>query len=246
LDTASRFAKALDAESSAQPDDPDLLPVRLVRATAAVLPVDGVGLSVHRGPDLRTPLAASTETASLAEALQFTAGSGPCLLAAESRYPVFATEELLVRRWPAFHDLLVTRTPMRSVLALSLPEPLRGIACMDLFSTDPDGATTIDAFEARHVAALVSERLGSAGDWSPWPSSEEPLWIRTPGARHRSRLWTAVGMVMSALQVPFPDGLALLRAHAYGTDRTADDLAADLVARRIRPEQLREDADSDR
>jgi len=245
VDTASRFAKALDAETSAQPDDPDLLPVRLTRAAAAVLPVDGVGLSIHRGPDLRTPLAASTEVASVAESLQFTAGAGPCLLAAESRYPVFAPEALLAQRWPVFHDLLVTRTPIRSVLALSLPEPLRGIGGMDLFSTDPDGATAVDVFEARLVAGMVAERLGSAGDWSSWPAPEEPLWVRTPAARRRSRLWTAVGMVMSALLVPFPDGLALLRAHAYATDRTADDLAADLVARRIRPEQLREDADSD-
>ena len=55
-----------------------------------------------------------------------------------------------------------------------------------------------------------------------------------------------MGLVMAALHVPFPDALGLLRAHAYATDRTADDLAADLVARRIDPEELREDADSDR
>ena len=42
------------------------------------------------------------------------------------------------------------------------------------------------------------------------------------------------------------DQAGLLRAHAYATDRTADDLAADPVARRIDPEELREDADSDR
>ena len=246
MDTASRFAEALDAESGSQHDDPDLLPVRLARAAAAVLPVDGVGLSIHRGPDLRTPLAASTEAASLAESLQFTTGTGPCLLAAESRYPVFATEELMARRWPIFHDLLVTRTPLRSVLALCLPAPLRGVAGMDLFSTDPDGAATIDVFQARLVAALVAERLGPAGDWSPWPAVEEPVWVRTTAARRRSRLWTAVGLVMAALHVPFTDALGLLRAHAYATDRTADDLAADLVARRIDPEELREDADSDR
>ncbi len=246
MDTASRFTEALDAEPSARRDDPDLLPVRLARAAAAVLPVGGVGLSIHRGPDLRTPLAASTEVASLAESFQFTAGTGPCLCAAESRYPVFGTEEVLARRWPVFHDLLVTRTPMRSVLALSLPDPLKGVAGMDLFFTDPEGAAMIDVFEARLVAGMVSERLGAAGEWSPWPSADEPLWVRTPGARRRSQLWMAVGMVMSALQVSFPDGLALLRGHAYATDRTADDLAADLVARRIHPHQLIEDADSDR
>ncbi len=55
-----------------------------------------------------------------------------------------------------------------------------------------------------------------------------------------------MGLVVAALHVPFPDALGLLRTHAHTTDRTADDLAADLVTRRIDPEELREDADSDR
>jgi hypothetical protein len=46
---------------------------------AAVLPVEGVGLGVHSGLD-RTPLAASSELATTAGRLQFTAGTGPCLL----------------------------------------------------------------------------------------------------------------------------------------------------------------------
>ena len=112
--------------------------------------------------------------------------------------------------------------------------------------TDPDGAATVDVFQARLVAGLVAERLAPAGDRSPWPAVEEPVRVRTPAARRRSRLWTAVGLVMAASHVPSPDALGLLRAHAYATDRTADDLAADLVARRIDPEELREDADSDR
>ena len=56
----------------------------------------------------------------------------------------------------------------------------------------------------------------------------------------------AVGIVMLALRLPASDALALLRGYAYATDRTADDLATDLVERRIQPGQLREDADSDR
>jgi hypothetical protein len=120
VDTASRFVEALDAHTSATGDDPDLLPVRLAHVAAVVLRVDGVGLSIHGEPGLRTPLAASSEVAATAERLQFTAGSEPCLLAAESGLPVFGTEEILARRWPVCHDLLVTSTPLRSVLALSL------------------------------------------------------------------------------------------------------------------------------
>jgi hypothetical protein len=245
VDIAIRFLEALDAEVSASDEDPDLLPVRLARAAAAVLPVEGVGLSLHGEPGLRTPLAASGEVASTAERLQFTVGSGPCLLAAESGFPVFGTEEILARRWPAFHDLLVTRTPVRSVLALSLNGRLKGVGGMDLYLADPDGVSAVDVFEARCVAELVSDHLAVAADWSVWTPTELPAWTDTPDAQRRGRLWMAVGMLMLALEAPAPDALAVLRGYAYAAGRTADDVAIDLVERRLQADQLREDAGSD-
>jgi hypothetical protein len=250
VDVAIRFAQALDGVVGASGDDPDLLAVRLTRAAAAVLPVDGVGLSIHGEPGRRTPLAASSEVATVAERLQFTAGTGPCLFAAESGLPVFGSEAVLARRWPVFHDLLVTHTPLRSTLALSLRGRLKGIGGMDLYFAAADGVTGVDAFEARCVAELVSERLEAAADWSVWTPTEipteMPTWADTPEARRRGRLWMAVGMLMLALRLPAADALAVLRGYAYAADRTADDVAVDLVEQHLRPEQLRGDAGSDR
>ena len=245
MDVATRFVEALAGDAGASGDDADLMPARLAHAAAAALSVDGVGLSVHGEPGRRTPLAASSGFASTAERLQFTAGSGPCLLAAESGLPVFATEEILTRRWPAFHDLLVTRTPVRSVLALSLGGWLRGVGGMDLYLTDPAGATAVDIFEARCVADLVSDRLEAAADWSVWTRTELPPWADTTDARRRGRLWMAVGMLMLALEATAPVALAVLRGYAYAVGRTADDVAVDLVERRLRPAELGEDAGSD-
>jgi hypothetical protein len=239
--------RALDAaDAGGAGDDPDLLPVRLVRAAAAVLPVDGVGLSIHGASGRRTPLAASSAAASTAERLQFTAGIGPCLLAAESGFPVFADEEALARRWPVFYDLLVRETPVRSVLALSLPGRLRGFGAMDLYFTTSSGVTAVDVFAARCVAELVADHLEVAADWSVWEPTELPAWSDTSDARRRGRLWMAVGMLMVALEVPTPDALAVLRGYANAVGRTADDVAEDLVEFRLPIDQLREDADSDR
>jgi hypothetical protein len=232
-----RFVEALDAHTSATGDDPDLLPLRLAHVTAAVLGVDGVGLSIHGEPGRRTPLAASSEVAATAERLQFTAGSGPCLLAAESGFPVFASEQPLARRWPVYHDLLVTHTP--------LPGRLRGVGAMDLYLVEPDGVAAVDLFAARCVAELVSDHLEVAADWSVWTPTELPSWSDTADARRRGRLWMAVGMLTLALQAPASDALAVLRGYAYAAGRTADDVAVDLVERRLQPEQLREDAGSD-
>jgi hypothetical protein len=244
VDVAIRFVEALDAGAASA--DPDLLPERLAHAAAAVLPVDGVGLSLHGEAGRRTPLAASSEAAATAERLQFTAGSGPCLLAAESGLPVFANEEILGRRWPVFYDLLVTHTLLRSVLALSLSGRLQAVGGMDLYFADPDGVTAVDVYEARCVARLVSDHLDVAADWSVWTPTELPAWSETPDAQRRGRLWMAVGMLMLALEAPTPDALAVLRGYAYAAGRTADEVALDLIERRLQPDQLREDAGSDR
>jgi hypothetical protein len=76
--------------------------------------------------------------------------------------------------------------------------------------------------------------------------TELPAWSDTPNARRRGQLCMAVGMLALALEAPAPDAPAVLRGSAYAAGRTADDVAIDLVERRLRPEQLREDADSDR
>src|SRR3712207_9447995 len=101
--------------------------------------------------------------AATAERLQFTVGSGPCLFAAQSGWPVFAVDPVLSRRWPAFHDLLVTHTPYRSLVALPLRDELTGLGVLSLYSCRSDGLVTVDAFEARSVVQLIFEHLRQIG-----------------------------------------------------------------------------------
>jgi hypothetical protein len=84
-----KFGDAL-AKWAVEWDEPELLPVQLARAAATSLGVDGVGLSLHDTVGNSTPLAANDEAATTAERLQFTAGAGPCMFAAQSGWPGFA------------------------------------------------------------------------------------------------------------------------------------------------------------
>jgi hypothetical protein len=227
------FGNALAAEWIAEGDLPELLPVQLARAAAMSLRVDGAGLSVHDAAGHSTPLGANDEAAGTAERLQFTAGSGPCMFSAESGEPVFATQDQLRTRWPAFHDLLVTHTPFRSVLALALPGELRGHGALDLYLPHPVGLVTFDIGEALCVAELISSQLSHAASWAEWTESDGPPWTNTEPARQRSRVWMATGMVSLALKLQVTDALAVLRSHAYAADRTVDALAADIVSGRL-------------
>jgi hypothetical protein len=184
----------------------------------------------------------SDEVAAAAERLQFTVGNGPCLLAAQSGWPVFGVDPIRPRRWPVFHDLLVTQTPYQSIVALPLHDELAGLGVLSLYFLRSDGLTTVDALEARAVAQLITARLRCTAAWSSSSDTGSPAWMNSPAAQRRAKVWQAMGVVMLAMSVSAEDALAVLRCHAYGAGREVDAVAADLTSGRISVSQLREDA----
>jgi hypothetical protein len=85
----------------------------------------------------------------------------------------------------------------------------------------------------------VTSALSDAAVWSAWSPAEGPEWIQGPAPRRRAAVWEAMGKVSVDLEVGIPTSLALLRAAAYGSGRTTDDVAADLLAGRLRATDLR-------
>lgn len=236
---AGRFQVALDAEDTPDLRGPELLPVRLARACARTLRVDDAGMSLVDAAQQRVPLGASSDEAEIAERLQFTVGDGPCMTVQETRQPVFAVEEDLRRRWPVFTDLLFGSTSYRAVVGLPLQPALAGPAAVDLYFRRPEDVPRLDVFEALAVGELVTSALSDAAVWSAWSPTEGPEWLHGPVPRRRAAVWEAMGKVSVDLEVGIPTSLALLRAAAYGSSRTTDDVAADLLAGRLRTTDLR-------
>lgn len=234
---AGRFEAELEAVDGPELGGPELLPVRLSLACTRVLGVDGAGISMSSG-GRRIPLGASSEAAMLAERLQFTAGDGPCMAAQRSREPVFAPLAELRRRWPAFADLLVERSPYRAVVALPLREAISGLGAIDLYFGRDEGVPELDVFEAMAVGDLVTSTLSETAVWSTWSPAQGPDWLHGPAARRRGEVWEAMGRVALALDGDALAALALLRARAYGAGRTVDDVAHDLLAGRLRVTDL--------
>jgi hypothetical protein len=211
----------------------------LARACDAVLPVDGAGISVlDVEQQQRVPLGASNDDAECAERLQFTVGTGPCAEAQSTRQPVFAVEDDLRRRWPAFTDLLFGNTPYRAVVALPLRPALAGSGAIDLYFREGGRVTGLDVFEALAVGELVTSALSEATVWSTWSPAHGPDWLQGPTPRRRATVWEAMGKVAVELQIGAPAALDLLRAAAYGSGRLVDDVAADLVDGTLTPEDL--------
>jgi hypothetical protein len=242
---AERFHAAVGDVSDVDLSGPELLPVRLSRAVARMLRVEGAGLSVHDGAGRRIPIGASSEDAALAERLQFTAGSGPCEVSQERHEPVFAATSDLQRRWPTFAGLLLEQTPFRAVVALPLGDTLAGKGALDLFFTDDGEVTDLDVFEAMAVGDLVASALGEATVWSTWSPQDGPAWLHGPAARRRAVVWEAIGALSLSMETGARAALDLLRMSAWAGGRSVDEVAEDLVAGRLDPADLRLEDDGD-
>ena len=236
---ADRFTTALAAPSGTELSGAELLPVRLSRACVTVLGVDGAGLSTVDGAGRWLPLGASGPAACTAERMQFTAGEGPCTASRADDQPVFAVEEDLRRRWPAFAGLLLAGSPYRGVIALPLRPAPWGAGALDLYVTEGAAVAGVDVFAATAVGELVSAALSDATIWSTWTSEDGPGWLRSTTTRRRARVWEAMGRISLDLDVPAEEALALLRADARTGGRSVDDVAAELLAGHRGPADLR-------
>jgi len=236
---ADRFAEEVRAAGKHGLEGSELLPERLIRGAAAMLPVDDASLSLHEGGDKRVPLGSSSAEAATAERLQFTVGDGPCMMAARLGEPVFASEEDLRRRWPQFAEQLFERTPFRAVVAFPLLQALSGQGALDLYFRRSERIARLDVFEAMAVGELITASLSDAAVFSDWTVDVGPDWLHAPPARRRARVWQAMGRLALQLDVEGPAALDLMRAHALVTGRSLDEVAADVLADRLDAQALR-------
>jgi GAF domain-containing protein len=148
-----RFDRALSAGLGERTStSPDLLPVVLCRATVAVLPVEGAGLSLTG--DLRVPLGSSDDLAARGERLQVTLGEGPCLTAAALGQPLVADMKRMTTAWPLFAEEFLGQTPYRSVASVPLTDDGSTFGALDLYSTRTE---TLDEVVLVELAAQVAD-----------------------------------------------------------------------------------------
>ena len=234
---AQRFVRELDQLPPPELRGPEMLAVRLTRAAVAALPVDGAGLSIHDMNGLRTPIGASDPVASLAERLQFTHGAGPCLRAHDDGVAIAFDEQMIARNWPELHDAMIGETPFRAVLSVPLLPPLGPLVVLDLYVQDAEALPRTDRDDVEEVTVALTRAMVAAALGAPKEDGRRGWWDG-PDALLRARVWQATGMVNVSLGLDTEDALDVLRARAFATDRTVDDVADDVVAGRLSIDEL--------
>ncbi|MFJ9770855.1 GAF and ANTAR domain-containing protein [Kitasatospora sp. NPDC101157] len=214
------------------------LPERLCVACVEALAVESAAITLMADPGHRGGVWATDERARRMEERQFSLGEGPGVDAFRSRRPVVVADFLAPDevRWPVLVVDLASTAPVDRVLRSVYAAPLHlgpsGIGVLSLYRSGPgvpgpDETADIQVAATSVTLAIVGSFLG--------PSDEVPaqLWLDDPPL-NGVEVDQAVGMIMVQARVPAGEALDLLRAHAFAHGREIDEVAHDVVERRLR------------
>jgi GAF domain len=219
-------------------------PRRICEACIAVLPVSRAAVTMMAGPDRQEPIFASDAIAAHLDEMQFRLGEGPCVEAITERRPVLVPDlaEVADSRWPVF-AAAARRTPIRAAFVFPLQAGAIGVGVLDLYRDEPGMLGRDELAGALRAAdavlwALLGIRDGNQTERPPPArhsgNGADPHGWLTGSPLDHIEVYQATGMVMAQLDAPAETALSRLRAYAFVHDRTIDDIARDVVARRLR------------
>ncbi|MFI1988243.1 GAF and ANTAR domain-containing protein [Actinoplanes sp. NPDC020271] len=217
----------------------------LCRACLTDLPgIGGVGVTMMT-PQTQQVRYASDPVSARVEQLQFLLGEGPCRDAYAAAAPVLADdlrEPTWFERWPAFTPAALM-AGAQAIFALPLGIGATGMGVLDLYRDTPGELPASSLAYARVLAGAVIELI--LAETAAHEDSDDPPQYGGAGdpRLHRAAVHQATGMISVQLGVPVEEALARLRAHAFAAGRDLDELAADVVARRLRFDTLADDED---
>ena len=195
-----------------------------------LLGVDGAGLTLQRPDSAPMPIGASGPVMAQLEELERTLGEGPCVDAFTTGRPVAEPDLATATRWPGFTAAALAASA-RSVFGYPLMMPGGRFGALNLYGARPMTISGQQHDDALALARLATHAvLATLASTAPEALALELLDV---GA-HELVVNQATGMVAEQLGLPTRDALARLRARAFADNRPLSDLAADVVARRLR------------
>jgi hypothetical protein len=209
-------------------------PQRIAELCVQMLGVTGAGISLVSDTGHRGVICATDDLSRRIEDLQITLGEGPCIDVAHTGTPVLVgdlhdTKDVAIERWPAFMAA-ATEAGVRAVFAFPLRIGAIGVGALDMYRERP-GALADDELSAAllgaQAAAVALLGLETSPDGGLADGAET-------GVRYQAQVHQATGMVMLQLGVTIEQAFLLLRARAFSTERPLNDVAAEVVQRRLR------------
>jgi hypothetical protein len=208
----------------------------LCAACVTLFEIDAAAISLVFSGVASGTFGSSDASARAYDELQFTIGEGPCLDSVATHGPILVAD--LAKpgnvRWPLYRPALLDYK-IRGVFAIPVVLAGEFVGALDLFRTEPGelpsdelagavvaaelaGAPLLDLMESDLQAAVNDPNSSSWADFN---------------ALSRTEVSQATGMLVAQLEIEPAEALVRLRAHAYATNRSATDVARDILNRRL-------------
>jgi hypothetical protein len=211
----------------------------LCQACVMLFGIDAAALSLVFSGVTNGTFGSSDAAARVYDELQFTIGEGPCLDSVSTHAPVLVPDlaKPSVVRWPLYRPAMLDHK-IRGVFAIPVVLAGEFVGALDLFKTQP-GELPVDQLAGAVIAAelagaplldLMHSDLQAAVN-DPYSNAWADL-----NALSRVEVSQATGMVVAQLGVEPAEALVRLRAHAYATNRSATEVARDILDRRLQLE----------
>jgi len=215
------------------------VPQAVAGKAAAALGVDGICAGLGTGPSGLVLSWGQEAVSAQLEDLQFTLGQGPGVDATAGAAVLVANLAAEAARWPVFAPAAAA-LGVRALFALPLRIGAISVGTLLAHRATPgpliDGALA-DAFALADAVTVLLIHQQSTGTGHHRRAGDRPAPGRAPPATYRAQVHQATGMISAQLGVSVAEALVRLRAHAYADGRLIAQVAADVVARRLRLDQ---------
>jgi hypothetical protein len=202
----------------------------LCGACASEFGVTGAGIALIVEGTHRGTLGTSDTNSGALEELQGTFAEGPCLDAHITGTPVFEPTLADATRWAMFTPAALD-AGVQAVFAFPLQAGAARFGALDLYRNTPGPLSQDDIDDAASIAGLVTGLVLITQAGAPPGTLPEAI---DELLDHSSVVHQAAGMLSVQLGTTIEDANVALRAHAFATERPLNDVARDVVARRVR------------
>jgi hypothetical protein len=213
-------------------DKTEVEPDRLCEVSASLAGATGAGIMVMSDNYQHGAVCHSNAVSALIDDLQFSLGEGPGLDAYFSTQPILEPDLIASTtiRWTAF-TRSAAAVGVRAIFGFPLRVGDFRIGALNLYRDEPGGLDDDQHADTLVMAGVAARAVLAMQVDSAIDAVEPKLEIQS---KLRLVVHQASGMTASQLHIPVADALDRLRAYAFANDRSLDDTARDVMARRIR------------
>ncbi len=198
-------------------------PEEIVEFAARAVPhTIACGLTLVRGHERPTTLAASTELARQVDELEYDAGEGPCLDAIRQDDITAVADLERDPRWPKFSAQAIEKTPIRSMFGVRVFLGGNDRGALNFYAPQPGAFTDLDL----GIGAVLSTMASLALQNAVTRRKSVNLEIALESSR---QIGTAIGILMSSRLITAERAFDQLREVSQHTHRKIRDVAIEVM-----------------